>query len=697
MADSAVEESQLSHDTTISDSESALNTSMMDIEDKEVRSLQGDLDEARTLIEQLKHDILMLQEWKTEVGIPAVETSQTLQNQIEIVEQSSHQYQLELEGIQLDNQSMNQQIKAYRDEIDSLKKERSKMETQITELETQMNDQYLITASITAKDEQIAASKLTLEATKLSLQNCRLELKTLRKEHEEIRAENEQYQLVIQQHEEQQTKLEQQLVDRQREVAAVKMKYSDISAKLQRETVETRQQLRAAEQVASGLSDQLKEIESYQNSARNSQLLAPTDMRDMMPCGMPLFEKRKTLLIKEEEQSLKLPAMMNNRSMDMTDMLESMDVATSATALSSANVSRRASMRSNRSMLSCDFSDDELAEFRERAQGAAGANGAFARRMSSLRRLAPVNEFNDSEIDCDEKTVIVRRPSAALSAFEDEKDDGHTHRRRRGVSGVSAPSSVCDSEDDRIAMGYDEFVKNMRCRDDETESRRRGVSHGNVTKEIRIDISGSTHSNGSQPRTRSRSRAATHLGLASDEDEVDKLLRRLSGQSFNKYRSGKMVAMDPETRDNLKVEILGHIERLKREYERQQEAEKIMHRRQMTLWEEKYRSLKRDHKKMKSVQRRQKAKELNTAPNCTTFWSWGLQRKGCVPLKPPQQTTKARPYRSAQSKLRKGGKRAPKGPRKRRKRNMVVAVAAAAAPAVPVGPAEKKEESGATV
>ena len=54
------------------------------------------------------------------------------------------------------------------------------------------------------------------------------------------------------------TKLEQQLVDRHREIAAVKMKYSEISAKLQRETVETRQQLKAAEQVASGLSDQLK-------------------------------------------------------------------------------------------------------------------------------------------------------------------------------------------------------------------------------------------------------------------------------------------------------------------------------------------------------------------------------------------------------------------------------------------------------
>lgn len=66
---------------------------------------------------RLKHDNLILQQWKTEVGMVAVETANTLNSQIEIVEQSSQQYQLELEGIQLENQSMSQQIKAYRDEV----------------------------------------------------------------------------------------------------------------------------------------------------------------------------------------------------------------------------------------------------------------------------------------------------------------------------------------------------------------------------------------------------------------------------------------------------------------------------------------------------------------------------------------------------------------------------------------------------
>merc|ERR1740123_2681070 len=116
---------------------------------------------------------------------------------------------------------------------------------------------------------------------------------------------------------------------------------------------------------------------------------------------------------------------MSNRSMDMSDMLESMDVATATTsaATASANASRRASMRS---MMSVDFSDEELMELRDRAGSVGNASTAsqsgIARRLSSLRRLAPVNEFNDSEADCDEKTVIVRRPSTAMSTFEDEKE-----------------------------------------------------------------------------------------------------------------------------------------------------------------------------------------------------------------------------------------------------------------------------------
>merc|ERR1719229_593811 len=109
---------------------------------------------------------------------------------------------------------------------------------------------------------------------------------------------------------------------------------------------------------------------------------------------------------------------MSNRSMDMSDMLESMDTAMIQSSSASANASRRASMRS---MMSVEFSDEELRELRDRANSS--SQNGIARRLSSLRRLTPVNEFNDSEADCDEKTVIVRRPSAAMSAFDDEKED----------------------------------------------------------------------------------------------------------------------------------------------------------------------------------------------------------------------------------------------------------------------------------
>jgi len=273
-------------------------------------------------------------------------------------------------------------------------------------------------------------------------------------------------------------------------------------------------------------------------------------------------------------------------------------------------------------------------EFRDRSDSAAsGPHSGFARRLSAARRLPPVNEFNDSEADCDEKTVIV---SNSLS-FDDEKEAAGRKRL------CSARSSLCDSEDDRL--GYEELTALMRRRPTVTEQDAAGP--GDV-KEIRIDLSGDR----SRSRSRSRTSARDH---SSDEDEVDKLLRRLTSSSFNKYRNGgrtKVLAMDAETRESLKAEILGHIERLKREYERKQEAEQRAHR----CLEGKYRSLKRDHRaiKMQRVLQRQKRKEVAAAPNCTTFWNWNaLQRPECVPLKQPPRSAKEKKAKRRAPKKRK--------------------------------------------
>merc|ERR1712176_1594338 len=92
------------------------------------------------------------------------------------------------------------------------------------------------------------------------------------------------------------------------------------------------------------------------------------------------------------------------------------------------------------------------------------------------------------------------------------------------------------------------------------------------------------------------------------------------------------------------------------------------------LWEAKYRSLKRNHKKIKEAQRKQRARQMSAAPNCTTFWSWGMQKSpqktGCVPLKEPSHTPKVRPYRPGSKGKRSPRKRVLKSPK--RKKHVVV-------------------------
>lgn len=68
-------------------------------------------------IEQLKHEKLVLEEWKTEIGLVAVQTVDTLSTQIEIQQNTNQQYQLEIEGLQTQNHALSQQISAYQDEV----------------------------------------------------------------------------------------------------------------------------------------------------------------------------------------------------------------------------------------------------------------------------------------------------------------------------------------------------------------------------------------------------------------------------------------------------------------------------------------------------------------------------------------------------------------------------------------------------
>ena len=148
------------------------------------------------------------------------------------------------------------------------------MAAQISHFEQLLNEQYMIAQSFRAKEEEMGAHKMEMEATKLSLENCHLELKALRKENAEILGENEQYQLLLDKQREQEMKLKKQLNEHQKEAESLRIKYKDMAQKLQRETVETRQQLQAAQNVAHGLSDQLKEIENYQLKEIDSEWIS---------------------------------------------------------------------------------------------------------------------------------------------------------------------------------------------------------------------------------------------------------------------------------------------------------------------------------------------------------------------------------------------------------------------------------------
>ena len=75
------------------------------------------LNEKEHQIEQLKHEKLILEEWKTEVGLVAVSNVETLQSQIETQQTTAQQYQLEIEGLQTQNHALTQQISAYQDEV----------------------------------------------------------------------------------------------------------------------------------------------------------------------------------------------------------------------------------------------------------------------------------------------------------------------------------------------------------------------------------------------------------------------------------------------------------------------------------------------------------------------------------------------------------------------------------------------------
>ena len=132
----------------------------------------------------------------------------------------------------------------------------------------------------------------------------------------------------------------------------------------------------------------------------------------------------------------------------------------------------------------------------------------------------------------------------------------------------------------------------------------------------------------------------SHLSTISDikeEDGVDKLLRRVAGCSYNKYRNGAgyarantkdhplSVKLDSNTRDKLKIEIVKHIDQLRLEYETKYKEEKetlmLKYKKECKQWEDKYKALKRENKKRKLQNNIKKQKSEEKPVGGCKFWS----------------------------------------------------------------------------
>ena len=133
------------------------------------------------------------------------------------------------------------------------------------------------------------------------------------------------------------------------------------------------------------------------------------------------------------------------------------------------------------------------------------------------------------------------------------------------------------------------------------------------------------------PDTHFERRDSNHSGYQSEDCEIEKLLKRISGSSFNKYRNGNkpsLIKLDSNTRDRLRIEIVKYIEQLKNEFENKSKEEKdlliIKYKKEVKQWQDKYKELKREHKrrKVKNAQKKQKSEEKPIA-GCK-FWSWTL-------------------------------------------------------------------------
>merc|ERR1712129_138383 len=176
-----------------------------------------------------------------------------------------------------------------------------------------------------------------------------------------------------------------------------------------------------------------------------------------------------------------------------------------------------------------------------------------AKKMKSNSSLPPVNEFDDTKRE--------KRKHSLLSNDEDEKTPSHNPQNSRSRSMSSSTMTFDDMNT------FNDYVP-------------------------------ATYACTDQMNANTNEYVSTHKQMNSvDEDKIEKLLRKVCGSSYNKYKSAN-AKMDNEQRHRLKIEIAGHMDNVVTDL-KEKDMLSTKHRRESLQWQQKYKALKKQIKEKK--------------------------------------------------------------------------------------------------
>merc|ERR1712087_933763 len=166
--------------------------------------------------------------------------------------------------------------------------------------------------------------------------------------------------------------------------------------------------------------------------------------------------------------------------------------------------------------------------------------------------LPPVSEFNDDDdIDYDEKQIL-SPIIVENNSFDDEKEKLFSYIKQKKRDRTNSNCSNI------MSFPYDEH----------------NIYYDRAS--IATFSSKTTHS--------------VNIGIEhNEEDDVDKLLQKVSGSSYHKFRkypNEVNVKMDTETKQKLKAEIIKHIDKIKKQYVEQKNNEIKKYKQEAKQWED---------------------------------------------------------------------------------------------------------------